>query len=192
MINHITFFFSLQPCSFSHSQLNKFTPTLSSSSAVQLGKTQVDLQLYFIKTSGWPGQIGDNFGHLSSSSGAVEWAKQLLLFFPEQKTKAAVVILYVIKELLSIICYWLLVRNFLLVWWLQKEKLHTHLAVLYLERVLSLLSDSPTNEDQLTRARDRLQALLRESNLYRAQFLLGEIDATTLHYILKIDPSSCW
>lgn len=57
---------------------------------------------------------------------------------------------------------------------MQKEKFHTHLAVLYLERVLSLLSQSPTDEEQLNRARDRLQALLRESNLYRAQFLLGE------------------
>lgn len=57
---------------------------------------------------------------------------------------------------------------------MQKEKFHTHLAVLYLERVLSLLSESPTDEEQLTRARERLQALLRESNLYRVQFLLGE------------------
>lgn len=56
---------------------------------------------------------------------------------------------------------------------LQKEKFHTHLAVLYLERVLSLLSESPLNEERLNRARERLQAMLRESNLYRVQFLLG-------------------
>lgn len=57
---------------------------------------------------------------------------------------------------------------------MQKEKFHTHLAVLYLERVMSLLSRSPTDEEKLNRARERLQALLRESNLYRVQFLLGE------------------
>lgn len=58
--------------------------------------------------------------------------------------------------------------------WIQKEKFHTHLAVLYLERVLSLLSDSPADEEQLSRARERLQALLRQSDLYRVQFLLGK------------------
>lgn len=58
--------------------------------------------------------------------------------------------------------------------WTQKEKFHTHLAVMYLERVLSLLSESPKDEEKLTRARERLQALLRESNLYRVKFLLGE------------------
>lgn len=57
---------------------------------------------------------------------------------------------------------------------MQKEKFHTHLAVLYLERVLSLMSRSPKDEEQLTKARERLQALLRESDLYRVQFLLGE------------------
>lgn len=57
---------------------------------------------------------------------------------------------------------------------MQKEKFHTHLAVLYLERVLSLMSQSPKDEEQLTKARERLQALLRESDLYRVQFLLGE------------------
>lgn len=57
---------------------------------------------------------------------------------------------------------------------MQKEKFHTHLAVLYLERVLSLMSQSPKDEEQLTKARERLRALLRESDLYRVQFLLGE------------------
>lgn len=57
---------------------------------------------------------------------------------------------------------------------MQKEKFHTHLAVLYLERVMSSLSESPRDEERLARARERLQAMLRESNLYRAQFLLGE------------------
>lgn len=39
---------------------------------------------------------------------------------------------------------------------------------------MSLLSQSPTDEKKLDRARERLQALLRESDLYRVQFLLGE------------------
>lgn len=46
--------------------------------------------------------------------------------------------------------------------------------MLYLERVLSLLSKSPADEAKLAGARARLQALLRESNLYRVQLLLGE------------------
>lgn len=56
---------------------------------------------------------------------------------------------------------------------MQKEKFHTHLAVLYLERVVSLLSESPADEEELSRARERLQAMLRESDLYRVHFLLG-------------------
>uniref|UniRef100_A0A671TEV7 Transforming growth factor, beta receptor associated protein 1 n=1 Tax=Sparus aurata TaxID=8175 RepID=A0A671TEV7_SPAAU len=60
---------------------------------------------------------------------------------------------------------------------IQKEKFHTHLAVLYLERVLSLISESPKDEEKLTRARERLQALLRESNLYRVQYLLGKTES---------------
>lgn len=57
--------------------------------------------------------------------------------------------------------------------WPQKEKFHTHLAVLYLEKVLSSLSASPPNEEQLSSAREKLQGMLRESNLYRVQYLLG-------------------
>lgn len=56
---------------------------------------------------------------------------------------------------------------------MQKEKFHTHLAVLYLERVVSLLSGSPADAQELNRARERLQAMLRESDLYRVNFLLG-------------------
>lgn len=61
--------------------------------------------------------------------------------------------------------------------------------MLYLERVLSLISESPKDEEKLTRARERLQALLRESNLYRVQYLLGESeDATPLEWFtLKIN-----
>lgn len=62
---------------------------------------------------------------------------------------------------------------YLLCVWTQKEKFHTHLAVLYLEKVLSLLVASPPDDEQLSRARERLQGMLRESNLYRVQYLLG-------------------
>lgn len=85
--------------------------------------------------------------------------------------------LHVFDEIAAFLIQSLLNSNwffFLPCLWMQKEKFHTHLAVLYLERVLSLLSESPTDEEQLTRARERLQAMLRESNLYRVQFLLGE------------------
>ncbi|XP_056134372.1 transforming growth factor-beta receptor-associated protein 1 homolog [Lampris incognitus] len=59
---------------------------------------------------------------------------------------------------------------------IQKERFHTQLAVLYLERVLLLLSQSPAVEEQVTKAREKLQALLRESNLYRVQLLLGKVE----------------
>ncbi|XP_033847660.1 transforming growth factor-beta receptor-associated protein 1 homolog [Periophthalmus magnuspinnatus] len=58
---------------------------------------------------------------------------------------------------------------------IQKETFHTHLAVLYLERVQALLSETPVDEGKLLKARDRLQAMLRESNLYRVQYVLGKI-----------------
>nr|XP_040019423.1 transforming growth factor-beta receptor-associated protein 1 homolog [Gasterosteus aculeatus aculeatus]XP_040019430.1 transforming growth factor-beta receptor-associated protein 1 homolog [Gasterosteus aculeatus aculeatus]XP_040019439.1 transforming growth factor-beta receptor-associated protein 1 homolog [Gasterosteus aculeatus aculeatus] len=59
---------------------------------------------------------------------------------------------------------------------IKKEKFHTHLAMLYLETVLSLLSMSPTDEEKICRAREMLQALLRGSNLYHAQSLLGKME----------------
>ncbi|XP_076011478.1 transforming growth factor-beta receptor-associated protein 1 homolog [Genypterus blacodes] len=59
---------------------------------------------------------------------------------------------------------------------IQKEKFHTDLAALYLEKVLSLLSEPQTDEEQLTKARGKLQALLRESSLYRVQHLLGKME----------------
>lgn len=59
---------------------------------------------------------------------------------------------------------------------IQKEKLHTHLAVLYVERVLALLSQTPSApQTQVATAREKLQRLLRESSLYRVQLLLGKI-----------------
>lgn len=60
---------------------------------------------------------------------------------------------------------------------IQKETYHTHLAVLYLEKVKSFLSEKTTDEAQLLKARERLQAMLRESNLYRVRYLLGKIES---------------
>lgn len=59
---------------------------------------------------------------------------------------------------------------------IQKETFHTHLAVLYLERVMALLSETQADEALLLKARERLQAMLRESSLYRVQYLLGKMD----------------
>ncbi|KAI4884620.1 hypothetical protein NFI96_022242 [Prochilodus magdalenae] len=60
----------------------------------------------------------------------------------------------------------------------QKEKYHTHLAVLYADRVLSLLSRASATEEQLSSARKKLQRLLRESDLYRVQLLLGKVQGS--------------
>ncbi|XP_035992465.1 transforming growth factor-beta receptor-associated protein 1 homolog [Fundulus heteroclitus] len=59
---------------------------------------------------------------------------------------------------------------------IQKERFHTHLAVLYLEKVVLLLAESPRDEGRLTKAREKLQAMLRESSLYRVKFLLGKLE----------------
>uniref|UniRef100_A0A3Q4I2F6 Transforming growth factor, beta receptor associated protein 1 n=1 Tax=Neolamprologus brichardi TaxID=32507 RepID=A0A3Q4I2F6_NEOBR len=89
------------------------------------------------------------------------------------------VITYLGKHNQALLLY---LENLVLEKRVQKEKFHTHLAVLYLERVLSLMSQSPKDEEQLTKARERLQALLRESNLYRVQFLLELLlERATLH-----------
>uniref|UniRef100_A0A8C1EAM2 Transforming growth factor, beta receptor associated protein 1 n=1 Tax=Cyprinus carpio carpio TaxID=630221 RepID=A0A8C1EAM2_CYPCA len=72
---------------------------------------------------------------------------------------------------------------------LQKEKCHTHLAVLYADRVLGLISRPSATDDQLSAARQKLQQLLKESNLYRVQLLLGRypdselllLERATLH-----------
>uniref|UniRef100_A0A671LLB2 Transforming growth factor-beta receptor-associated protein 1 homolog n=1 Tax=Sinocyclocheilus anshuiensis TaxID=1608454 RepID=A0A671LLB2_9TELE len=63
---------------------------------------------------------------------------------------------------------------------LQKEKYHTHLAVLYADRVLGLISRPSATDDQLSAARQKLQRLLKESNLYRVQLLLGKIQDSEL------------
>ncbi|XP_018584648.1 transforming growth factor-beta receptor-associated protein 1 homolog [Scleropages formosus] len=63
---------------------------------------------------------------------------------------------------------------------IQKERFHTHLAVLYLERVLSLISTSHTPAKQVTHAREQFQRLLKESNLYQVHLLLDKVNDTDL------------
>ncbi|XP_061671043.1 transforming growth factor-beta receptor-associated protein 1 homolog [Syngnathoides biaculeatus] len=59
---------------------------------------------------------------------------------------------------------------------IEEEQFHTFLADLYVERVLSLVSESPINEEELKRAREKLQVLLRESNLYSVQYILDKME----------------
>lgn len=61
----------------------------------------------------------------------------------------------------------------------QKETFHTHLAILYIDRVTGHLKD--TNKEQLIQAREKLCCLLRESNLYQVHLLLGKIRDTELY-----------
>lgn len=60
----------------------------------------------------------------------------------------------------------------------QEERFHSLLASLYLDQVLSLLGGSapPGPPEQLSNTRAQLQALLRESNLYRVQPLLDKLE----------------
>ena len=62
---------------------------------------------------------------------------------------------------------------------LQKEKFHTHLAVLYLEKVLKLLA-SRHDVLKLEAARTRLQSILVESDLYRIPLILGKASEAQL------------
>uniref|UniRef100_A0A8C5N0V7 Transforming growth factor beta receptor associated protein 1 n=1 Tax=Leptobrachium leishanense TaxID=445787 RepID=A0A8C5N0V7_9ANUR len=64
---------------------------------------------------------------------------------------------------------------------IQKEKYHTHLAVLYVEEVLHLKSMNTSEQTEETGLRTRLQNLLRQSNLYRVLLLIDKIKGTDLH-----------
>ncbi|XP_067889921.1 transforming growth factor-beta receptor-associated protein 1 homolog isoform X2 [Heterodontus francisci] len=57
---------------------------------------------------------------------------------------------------------------------IQKEKYHTHLAVLYLDKVLELHSQAGSVSEELTSARHSLKNLLQHSSLYRVHLLLGK------------------
>ncbi|XP_015284066.1 PREDICTED: transforming growth factor-beta receptor-associated protein 1 [Gekko japonicus] len=64
---------------------------------------------------------------------------------------------------------------------IQKEKYHTHLAVLYLEKVLNLKSLEAERNEELFETKAKLQSLLRESDLYRTRFILDKISGSDLH-----------
>ncbi|KAK1167685.1 hypothetical protein AOXY_G10434 [Acipenser oxyrinchus oxyrinchus] len=64
---------------------------------------------------------------------------------------------------------------------IQKEKFHTHLAVLYLDEVLQLHSQSDQHSEELSTARAKLRSLLQQSCLYRVQLVLGKIKDTDLN-----------
>lgn len=62
----------------------------------------------------------------------------------------------------------------------QKEKYHTHLAVLYLEIILKLMQINDQGE-KFTASRVMLQKLLKESSLYRITLILGKVQDTELY-----------
>ncbi|KAM9320927.1 transforming growth factor-beta receptor-associated protein 1 [Gastrophryne carolinensis] len=64
---------------------------------------------------------------------------------------------------------------------IQKEKFHTHLAVLYLEEILRVKSMNSSDHSKLEDLRQRFQNLLQQSDLYRVLFLLDKIKSTDLH-----------
>ncbi|CAG5123927.1 unnamed protein product [Candidula unifasciata] len=63
---------------------------------------------------------------------------------------------------------------------LEKEKYHTHLAVLYMEAVLKLMEGS-SRQEELDIARSKLRHMLQMSNLYRVQLILGKAKEKDLH-----------
>lgn len=72
----------------------------------------------------------------------------------------------------------------MLVWLLlfsQKEKYHTHLAVLYLSDVLHLKSLGAEKQEKLTKTQTKLRSLLQRSDLYRVHFILGKTLQTTVY-----------
>ncbi|XP_063314706.1 transforming growth factor-beta receptor-associated protein 1 [Pelobates fuscus] len=64
---------------------------------------------------------------------------------------------------------------------IQKEKYHTHLAVLYVEEVLRLKSMDSLEQKEVMELHTRLQNLLRQSELYRVLLIIDKIKGTDLH-----------
>ncbi|XP_065072216.1 transforming growth factor-beta receptor-associated protein 1-like [Rhopilema esculentum] len=58
---------------------------------------------------------------------------------------------------------------------IQKEKFHTHLALIYLDDVLKLMKERIPMPESLLAARQKLQNLLERSSLYRVNVLLSKI-----------------
>ncbi|XP_033638658.1 transforming growth factor-beta receptor-associated protein 1-like [Asterias rubens] len=61
---------------------------------------------------------------------------------------------------------------------LEKEKYHTHLAVLYLDDVLK--KNPETSKPELDLSRSKLRHMLQESSLYRVQLILGKVRETDM------------
>lgn len=64
---------------------------------------------------------------------------------------------------------------------LEKEKYHTHLAVLYLDAVLQLMKENNVKKETLDIARSKLRHILQMSNLYRVQLILGKVKQTDMY-----------
>ncbi|XP_025923850.1 transforming growth factor-beta receptor-associated protein 1 isoform X3 [Apteryx rowi] len=64
---------------------------------------------------------------------------------------------------------------------IEKEKYHTHLAVLYLEAIFQLKSVATDNCTETTELLFKLRSLLQKSDLYRIHFILDKIRGTDLH-----------
>ncbi|KAM6386233.1 transforming growth factor-beta receptor-associated protein 1 isoform 1-T4 [Alca torda] len=64
---------------------------------------------------------------------------------------------------------------------IEKEKYHTHLAVLYLEAILHRKSVTTDKCTETTELLLKLRSLLQKSDLYRIHYILGKIQGTDLH-----------
>lgn len=64
---------------------------------------------------------------------------------------------------------------------LEKEKFHTHLAIMYMDSVLHILKLPEPQQNGLNEARKKLQELLHASSLIRIQLLLGKALDSQLH-----------
>ncbi|XP_053384249.1 transforming growth factor-beta receptor-associated protein 1-like [Mercenaria mercenaria] len=64
---------------------------------------------------------------------------------------------------------------------LEKEKYHTHLAVLYLDNVLQLMKNNSVKKEQIDMARSKLRHMLQMSSLYRVQLILGKAKEQEMH-----------
>ncbi|XP_060603083.1 transforming growth factor-beta receptor-associated protein 1-like [Ruditapes philippinarum] len=64
---------------------------------------------------------------------------------------------------------------------LEKEKYHTHLAVLYLDNVLQLMKNNSVKKEQIDIARSKLRHMLQMSSLYRVQLILGKAKEQDMH-----------
>uniref|UniRef100_F7B9S5 Transforming growth factor beta receptor associated protein 1 n=1 Tax=Monodelphis domestica TaxID=13616 RepID=F7B9S5_MONDO len=63
----------------------------------------------------------------------------------------------------------------------QKEEYHTHLAILYLEKVLQQKPSANGNCAEVTETQAKLRSLLQKSDLYRVHCLIDKIQGTSLH-----------